>query len=257
MKSFLVRTDRSSLALLVLGFALAWVYLIWMAWGMQHMDAKLIAMPRMTDWTMLDLALVWLMWSLMMVGMMLPSAAPMVLAFGMVSRRVGPVRPSSHTLVFSSSYLLVWATFSIAAALLQWGLLRWRLISPMMASTSEWLAGGILCLAGVYQFTRLKAACLRLCQAPMAFLVKEWRTGRRGALVMGLRHGAYCVGCCWALMALLFVLGVMNLWWIAALSLFVMAEKAFPAARWLPRIVGAGLCGWGLCLIGHAALALT
>src|SRR5215472_7824240 len=143
MKSFLLRADRGIQAFLVLGFSLAWVYLIWMAWGMQHMDAKLIAMPRMTDWTMHDLALVWLMWSVMMVGMMLPSAAPMVLAFGMVSRRVDPVRPPSHALVFSSSYLLVWATFSIAATLLQWGLLRWRLISPMMASTSEWLAGGI------------------------------------------------------------------------------------------------------------------
>jgi predicted metal-binding membrane protein len=254
MKSFLARSDRSGLALLTFGSAFAWAYLIWMARGMQHMDAKLILMPGMTDWTPLDLALVWLMWSLMMVGMMLPSAAPMLLAFGAVGRRVDPIRPSSHTLAFCGGYLLIWAAFSIAATLLQWSLLSWRLVSPMMVSTSAWLGGGLLCLAGVYQFTRWKAACLRLCQAPQAFLVKEWRTGWRGALVMGLRHGVLCLGCCWALMALLFVLGVMNLAWIAALTLFVTAEKTFPAARWLPRIGGVGLCVWGLWLIGRAAL---
>jgi predicted metal-binding membrane protein len=257
MKSFLARSDRGSLALLALGSALAWVYLLWMAWGMQHMDAGLILMPRMTDWTVVDLALICLMWAVMMVGMMLPTAAPMLLAFRAVSSRVDPVRPSSHLLAFAAGYLLIWAGFSIAAALLQRGLLHWRLVSPMMVSTSTSLSGGLLCLAGVYQFTRWKAACLQLCQAPMAFLVKQWRTGGWGALVMGLRHGAFCLGCCWALMTLLFVLGVMNLWWIAALSLLVMAEKAFPAATWLPRVVGTGLCGWGLWLIGCAASALA
>jgi len=257
MKSFLARSDRGVLALAALVSALAWVYLLWMAWGMEHMDAGLILMPGMTDWTVADLALVFLMWSVMMAGMMLPTAAPMLMAFGAVSRRVDPVRPSRDLLAFCAGYLLIWAGFSVAAALLQWGLLRWRLVSPAMMSTSAWLSGGFLCLAGVYQFTRWKAACLLLCQSPMAFLVKQWRTGWWGALVMGLRHGAFCLGCCWALMALLFVLGVMNLWWIAALSLFVIAEKAFPAAAWLPRIAGSGLCAWGLWLIGRAAFAPT
>jgi predicted metal-binding membrane protein len=237
--------------------ALAWVYLGWMAWGMQHMQAPSILMPRMSGWTLIDLALVWVMWVLMMVGMMLPSAAPVVLGFRAMSRRVDPVRPGTHALAFAGGYVIVWAGFSTAAALLQWGMLEQRLISPMMVSTSAWLAGGLLFLAGVYQLTRWKAACLQLCRAPMAFLVKEWRAGTRGALIMGLRHGAFCLGCCWALMALLFVLGVMNLWWVMALTLFVLAEKTLPANEWLPRIGGAGLCAWGLWLIGRAVLDLA
>jgi len=254
MQSSTFRGDRGTLVILGFAAALAWAYLGWMAWGMQHVDAQAILMPGISDWSVIDLILVWAMWALMMVAMMLPAAAPMLLGFRAMSRRVNPVRPTTHALAFVVGYLIIWAGFSAAATLLQWGMLQWRLISPMMVSTSPWLAAGLLCMAGVYQFTRWKAACLRVCRAPMAFLVKEWRAGMPGALVMGLRHGAFCLGCCWALMALLFVLGVMNLWWIIALTLFVLAEKALPAAQWVARISGAGLLGWGLWLIGRVIL---
>jgi len=246
------RASRGGLAVLALAIALAWGYLAWMAWGMDHMDVHLVLMPAMIGWTGIDLALVWLMWSLMMVGMMLPSAAPMLLSFAAMGRRVDPVRPAAHGLAFAAGYFLVWTAFSAAVTLLQWGLLRWRLVSPMMVSTSAWFAGELLCLAGIYQFTRWKTACLASCREPMAFLVRHWQLGLHGALRMGLRHGAFCLGCCWALMALLFVLGVMNLWWIVVLTLFVLAEKTLPAARWLPRAAGAALIGWGLWLIARA-----
>jgi predicted metal-binding membrane protein len=243
---------RGNIAVLGLAVALAWAYLAWMAWGMQHMEVAIALMPSMVDWSALDLLLVWAMWALMMAGMMLPTAAPMLLAFGAMARRVDPPRPPAHALAFGTGYLAVWALFSVAATLLQWGLLEWRLVSPMMASTSPRLGGGLLILAGAYQFTRWKVACLELCRSPLAFLVKEWRTGLRGALIMGARHGVYCLGCCWALMALLFVLGVMNLLWIVALTLLVLAEKTLPTARWLVRASGAGLVGWGLWLLVHA-----
>jgi predicted metal-binding membrane protein len=245
---------RSAIFVLSLAIVLAWVYLAWMAWGMQHMDAQLILMPAMNDWGAVDLSLVWVMWALMMAGMMLPSAAPMLLAFQALSGRVNPVRPASHALAFAGGYLAVWAAFSAAASLMQWGLLQLRLVSPMMVATSAWLAGALLCLAGTYQFTRLKAACLGTCQSPLVFLVRQWRPGLRGAWAMGWRHGWVCLGCCWALMALLFVLGVMNLWWIIALTLLVLAEKALPAASWLPLASGAALLAWGLWLVLRTAV---
>jgi predicted metal-binding membrane protein len=248
---------RGDIALLVLAVLLAWAYLGWMIWGMQHMDVAMALMPGMVDWRVLDLLLVWAMWVLMMAGMMLPTAAPMLLAFGAMARRVDPPRPAAHTLAFGLGYLAVWAAFSVAATLLQWGLLEWRLVSPMMESSSPWLAGGLLILAGAYQFTRWKATCLALCRSPLAFLVREWRAGGRGALVMGARHGVFCLGCCWALMVLLFVLGVMNLLWIVTLTLLALAEKVLPQARWLVRASGVGFAGWGLCLLGQAAWRLA
>jgi predicted metal-binding membrane protein len=251
------RGSRGELALLCLAVAIAWSYLVWMAWGMGHMDAEMVLMPAMTHWQPLDLLLVWLMWALMMAAMMLPSATPMLLAFAAFSRRVSPPRPRGHTLAFAAGYLLVWAGFSAAATMLQWGLLEWRLISPMMEATSPWLAGSILVLAGAYQFSRWKVACLKVCRAPVEFLVQHWRAGMRGAVAMGLRHGAYCLGCCWALMVLLFALGVMNLIWIVALTLLVLAEKSLPTIQWLLRIGGGALCAWGLWLILRAAAAGT
>jgi predicted metal-binding membrane protein len=245
---------RASIAVLGLAVTLAWAYLAWMAWGMRHMDVAMALMPGMVDWSALDLLLVWAMWALMMAGMMLPTAAPMLLAFDAMARRVNPPRPPAHTLAFATGYLAVWATFSVAATLLQWGLLERRLVSPMMASTSPWLGGALLILAGAYQFTPWKMTCLALCRSPLGFLVKEWRRGLRGAVGMGVRHGVFCLGCCWALMALLFVLGVMNLLWIVALTLLVLTEKTLPAARWLVRASGAGLVGWGACLLVQAAL---
>jgi predicted metal-binding membrane protein len=240
------------LAALTFTIFVSWSYLGWMAWGMEHMQAQAFLMPAMSAWGPVDLALVWLMWAVMMMAMMLPPAAPMLLAFAAVSARLAASRPRTHLLTFAGAYLLVWAVFSAVAALLQWWLLRVRLVSPMMASTSAALAGGLLCTAGVYQFTRWKSACLRGCRSPMAFLVRHWQAGAGGAARMGLRHGLLCVGCCWALMSLLFVLGVMNLWWIVALTLLVLAEKVLPGWRWLTNTTGAALIGWGLWLLAHA-----
>jgi predicted metal-binding membrane protein len=246
------RSSRGGAALLCVGVAIAWSYLVWMAWGMHHMDVEMALMPAMANWQALDLLLVWVMWTLMMAGMMLPSATPMLLGFAALGRRVSPARPSAHMLVFAAGYLLVWSGFSAVATMLQWGLLEWRLVSPMMEATSPWLAGCLLVFAGTYQFTHWKVACLQLCRTPAEFLVQHWRPGTSGALIMGLRHGAYCLGCCWSLMGLLFVLGVMNLLWIVALTLLVLVEKTVPQTQWVRRIGGGVLCGWGLWVLVRA-----
>ncbi|MEP6943242.1 MAG: DUF2182 domain-containing protein [Betaproteobacteria bacterium] len=245
--------SRAGVALLLV-VALAWVYLAWMAWGMEHMDAGMVLMPRMTGWQPTDLLLVWTMWGFMMAAMMLPSATPMLLSFAAITDRAASAQPAMETIAFAGGYVLVWGTFSAAVTLLQWAALEARLITPGMEASGPWVAGALLVLAGVYQFTRWKLACLALCRAPMRFLVKYWRSGTRGALIMGVRHGLYCLGCCWALMLLLFVLGVMNLFWIIALALLVLAEKIVPNARWVVRLSGAGFIGWGAWLVARAVL---
>jgi predicted metal-binding membrane protein len=144
----------------------------------------------------------------------------------------------------------VWTGFSALATVAQWGLHVAALLSPGMVATSPWLGGGLLLAAGIFQWTPLKNACLRQCRSPVNFLLQSWREGPTGALVMGLRHGAYCAGCCWFLMALLFVAGVMNLLWVATIMAFVLLEKAAPKGDWIARFGGALLVGWGLLVIG-------
>jgi len=216
-----------------------------MAWGMAHMDrgAEMLIMPAMTHWKPADLALVFLMWTVMMAAMMLPSAAPLVRTFARTTGAPSPVLP---TFAFAAGYLAVWTAFSALATLGQWGLLELRLITPMMESASGWLSGGLLIGAGAFQFTRFKSTCLNKCRSPLGFLMTEWRPGAGGAFVMGLHHGVYCAGCCAMLMLLLFVLGVMNLAWIAVLTLIVLAEKALPTEGiWPSRVLGVGLVLWG------------
>lgn len=232
------------------GFALlliigaAWLYLAYMAWGMANMDqaASLMLMPAMQHWTALDLALVFIMWMVMMAGMMLPSAIPMVRIFD----RCRGVRGAPHTGLFVSGYLAVWSGFSLLATLAQWGLLELRLVTPMMQSASYWFSGGLLIGAGLFQFTRFKDRCLTHCRSPLGFMISEWRPGASGAFLMGVRHGLFCAGCCAMLMLLLFVLGVMNLIWILVLTLIVLTEK-LPVFERFPttRILGAGLILWG------------
>ncbi len=152
-------------------------------------------------------------------------------------------------------YVVVWAGFSVAAVALQYGLEGAALLSPMMEATSIVLAGAILIMAGVYQWTPWKQACLRHCRSPLEFVMTQWREGRRGAFVMGLRHGAYCVGCCWMLMLLLFVGGVMNLAWIAGLAAYVLLEKLAPAGPWVGRVAGLLLIGWGIATLFALPLA--
>ena len=242
---------------------LAWAYIVYLAGSMGTMDdggmATMAAMagPRWAAWGVADFALMFLMWAVMMAAMMLPSAAPMLLTFAAVNRRR---RESSHpfvpTGVFLGGYLLIWGGFSLAATLAQWGLNAAALLSPSMALAgfSPLLGGALLLAAGIFQWTPLKQSCLRHCRTPMGFLTADWREGRRGALTMGLHHGGYCLGCCWALMGLLFVLGVMNLLWIIALSALVLAEKALPGGLWIGRLAGIGLAVWGLGLIAAALM---
>ena len=164
----------------------------------------------------------------------------MVLTFAAVQRkRREQERATVPTVVFLLGYAVVWTTYAAAAALAQWRLHEAELLSAAMASTSARLGGALLLAAGAFQWTRLKEVCLSKCRSPLSFVMSEWREGRAGALVMGVRHGAYCVACCWALMALLFGAGVMNLWWIAGLAVFVLAERVLPGGQAVSRIGGA------------------
>jgi predicted metal-binding membrane protein len=234
----------------------SWLYLVYMAWGMADMEepAAQLLMPAMMHWGAMDLVLVFAMWAIMMVAMMLPSATPMVRTFVRSAQGQPGHSVASLTSAFVGGYLAIWTLFSAVITLSQWGLLELRLVTPMMESASAWLSGGLLVAAGVFQFTEFKNACLNKCRAPMGFLMTEWRPGVRGAFFMGLRHGAYCTGCCAMLMLLLFVLGVMNLGWIIVLTLVVLAEKLLPAESvWPTRALGAGLIAWGgyILLIGQ------
>lgn len=245
----------AALALLTL---LAWVYLFRIS---AHMAVPGMAMPGMGGmattpaapaWSAADFALAWIMWSVMMVGMMTPSAAPMLLTHVLVARdaaRRG--RRFASTAWFGAGYLLAWAGFSLFAAAAQGGLQRVGWLTPMLAPARPALAAIVLIAAGVYQFTSLKAACLTHCRAPMQFLQHHggFRAGAAGSLALGVRHGLYCVGCCWALMALLFAVGVMNLIWVAAIAAFVLIEKVSPAGPTLARLGGLACAAWGLALL--------
>jgi predicted metal-binding membrane protein len=182
------------------------------------------------------------MWVLMMIGMMVPSAAPMVLVFARYSRqRRDRSQPYTPAGAFLAGYLIVWTLFSLGATTLQWALDRAALLSPMMVSTSPSLGGGILIVAGVFQLTPYKSACLKHCRSPLEFFMKSWRSGVGGALRMGFEHGVYCTGCCWILMCILFVGGVMSLLWIGGITIFVLAEKLAPFGISLARVSGVAL----------------
>jgi predicted metal-binding membrane protein len=198
-------------------------------------------------------ALMFLMWFVMMAGMMLPSAAPTVLLYASMVRKNaarGTVLPAAW--IFVSGYVLVWAGFSLAATVLHALLEHAALVTPMMTPASRWLTGGLLVAAGIYQLTPLKDLCLTQCRNPLQFLMARWRPGPAGALRMGLAHGAYCVGCCWALMLLLFAIGVMNLIWVAMIAAFVFVEKLLPAGRITARFAGAALIAVGVTVMALA-----
>jgi predicted metal-binding membrane protein len=230
----------------------AWSYLLHSHAAMPDMDMPGMAMPESHAWGVMDAVLLFVMWAVMMAAMMLPSAAPMMQTFLTVNhRRQAAARPLVPVGIFLSGYLAVWTAYSVVAALAQWGLHKAALLSPTMAASSPALSGGLLVAAGVFQWTPLKRACLRGCRSPLSFLMSEWRDGRRGAFVMGLRHGSYCLGCCWMLMALLFVAGVMNLLWVAVLALFVMAEKILPRGEWIGRVTGVVLVTAGVAFLAR------
>jgi predicted metal-binding membrane protein len=230
---------------------LAWGYLVYMAGTLQKTSMGMdISMPSMQAWGVTDTSLTFLMWVVMMVAMMTPSALPVILMYRTISRTQHKENDRlSSTWLFLLGYLVTWTGFSAVATLGQWGLHSAALLTPMMASASPLLGGALLVGAGVYQFTPLKDACLSHCRTPMGFLTAEWREGKTGALVMGMRHGLYCVGCCWLMMALLFVGGVMNLVWVALIAAYILVEKVVPARMWLSRIAGIAAIAWGLWLV--------
>jgi predicted metal-binding membrane protein len=194
------------------------------------------------------------MWMVMMVGMMLPSAAPTILLFAALERKRLEGMPYGRTALFVAGYFLVWAAFSILAASAQAVLSRTGFLSMDMAVTSGILGGVVFVLAGLYELTPLKQRCLTHCRSPLEWLPRHLRPGRLGALVTGGEHGAYCVGCCWMLMLLLFVGGVMNLLWVAAIAAVVLVEKLFPRGMLSARLAGAVLVIAGIALIARPLL---
>ena len=242
-----LRRERVVVVSALLGVViLAWGYVLLGAGMSMHEMSGLPMARQHATWAPGHVAVVSVMWAVMMAAMMLPSAAPMILLYGTIARRRelrGDAAIGAG--VFGLGYVVVWAAFSLVAVALQFGLDYAALLSPMMSMTSRSVAGGVLIAAGVYQWTPLKQACLRRCRSPLEFLMTEWREGRRGAFIMGLRHGAYCLGCCWMLMLLLFVGGVMNVVWIGGIAVFVLIEKVAPGGHWIGRVAGAALVFWG------------
>jgi predicted metal-binding membrane protein len=236
-----IRAQASSGLIVWLPALAGWALLYWGATNMGSPAAQL-TMP-MSDWSAANWAAVFVMWAVMMAAMMLPTAMPMVSVFGTLNRSR---REAGRTLAFVGGYLALWTAFGAAATAAQWALQTGGFLSPMIVSMSPALSGALLIIAGVFQFTPLKHACLRACRSPLGFLVTDWRDGLWGAARMGIRHGLYCLGCCWALMALLFVGGAMNLLWIAALTLLVAMEKLAPKGDIIAKALGAVMIGGGV-----------
>lgn len=233
---------------------LAWCYLVYLdrqaADGEgQHAMMAGIDMAMQRSWSGADLFATFVMWIVMMVGMMTGPAAPVMLLYGSLHVRRQGVGLPPIVLCFGLGYLAVWAAFSAAMTLLQWALHEAMLLSPAMAVASRPVGGAILCVAGLYQLTPLKRACLTHCRSPLGFLLSHWRDGKRGAFVMGMRHGAYCLGCCWAMMGVLFVTGVMALTWVAALALLILLEKLGPAGLLVARVSGVVMVLGGVVLL--------
>jgi predicted metal-binding membrane protein len=247
-----IKRDRLIvIAGLALVMTLAWAWLIFGA-GLPMAPEMMPGMPGMVApaaWNLSYAGLMAFMWWTMMVAMMLPSAAPVLLLFAKVNRkeREGG-RPYVPTGTFAGGYLLVWGGFSLLATGIQWWLEQLGLLTSM-TTASAWLGGTILIGAGVWQLSPIKGICLQHCRSPLSFLSHGWRPGRQGAFWMGLQHGAYCLGCCWFLMGLLFFGGIMNLYWIIGLAAFVLLEKTVPMGNWGGRVAGLAAAGWGIYLL--------
>jgi predicted metal-binding membrane protein len=258
-----LRRDRIVVILaLTLLTALAWSYLLWLSvdiamGGMDMGDFRMIPsgmglmVPANMSWRGVEFTCVFVMWTVMMIGMMTPSAAPMLLMYARVGRQTeAQGTPLAPTVWFTAGYFLVWVAFALLATLVQWALERTALLDSAMASTSNVLAGLVFVAAGSYQWTRLKDVCLAQCQPPFTFLMRRggFRRDAPGSLMLGLRHGAYCVGCCWVLMTLLLVGGVMNVLWIALLALLIILEKVTPFGRPIAHLAGIVLVAAGAWL---------
>jgi predicted metal-binding membrane protein len=263
VETAVLRRDRVVVVLaLTLLTALAWSYLLWLSadmamGGMDMGDFRMIPsgmglmVPAHTPWQAMEFAFVFAMWTVMMVGMMTPSATPMIVMYARMGRQTETRdTPFAATVWFATGYFLVWVAFALLATLVQWALERTVLLDSWMASTSNVLGAFVFVAAGSYQWTRLKDVCLAQCQRPFAFLMRQggFRRDAPGSLMLGLRHGAYCVGCCWVLMTLLLVGGVMNVLWIALLALLIIVEKVTPFGRPIAHLAGIVLVAAGAWL---------
>ncbi len=249
-----MRHDRAVVAVgLLLVLVLSWAYLLAGAGTLQEMSDMLMPMSA-GPWTLRHAIIMLVMWAVMMAAMMLPGAAPMILLYATIARgHYTEGKPASMAGFFAGGYVLVWSAFSVVAVALQFALEKASILSPMMEISSITLAGAVLIAAGLYQWTPLKQACLKHCRSPLEFVLTRWRDGAGGAFLMGIEHGSYCVGCCWLLMLLLFVGGLMNMAWVAGIALFVLLEKLVPGGRWMGRLAGAVLIGWGATTLLLAA----
>jgi predicted metal-binding membrane protein len=255
----LLARDRRLIALALAALVvLAWSYLLVLSKQMSA-DASMASMPGMpgmggeTGASAQSLALTVLMWWTMMIGMMVPSAAPMILLFGSVQRRqLAAESPRLRVALFTGGYLAIWGVFSVLAAGAQLALTKLALLAPLDLTVTAWLGAVLVALAGIYQLTPLKNACLRRCRSPAEFLSSRWRRGNAGALRMGIEHGLYCVGCCWLLMSLLFVVGIMNLVWVAVIAAFVLIEKLVPQGETTAKLNGVALLALALFLAINA-----
>jgi predicted metal-binding membrane protein len=274
LESVLKRDRLVILASLVALFLLAWIFLISLAGEMATMEgmaARMMGMrvddgiARLLELTLSPMtagyadsgatfALVAIMWLVMMVGMMLPSAAPTILLFAALERKAKAGAPLARSAFFTAGYFLTWGAFSVAAAALQTALHQAGFLSMEMAATSALLGGAIFVLAGLFEFTPLKARCLVHCRSPLEWLPQHWKPGKAGALRMGAEHGLYCVGCCWTLMLLLFVGGVMNLLWVAVIAAIVLIEKLLPRGPIFARAAGVAFAIWGVAMIARQVL---
>lgn len=204
---------------------------------MVHMEMNM--MPEMMNWDFIRFLLTFVMWFVMMIAMMVPSVTPAVFVFSSVyKKRAEYSKPFVSSWIFLLGYLTIWLIFSFFATVIQWILHETALLSPMMKTNSGILGGIILISCGVFQWSNLKNNCLKHCRSPINFLMDEWRDGKIGAFIMGIRHGLFCVVCCWLLMLLLFLTGVMNLFWIALIALFILIEKIAPKGIWVSRFTG-------------------
>jgi predicted metal-binding membrane protein len=245
--------DRVAIVAALAGItAISWAYTWSQVSAMTGIEE--LAMPtEFGPWSVSDVALNVAIWWIMMVGMMVPSAGPMVLIFAAVNRgKRARGQPFVPVAVFAAGYLAAWGVFGLAATFAEWGLEQAAAISPETQRVGPALAACIVIAAGIYQLTPLKYSCLAKCRSPLDFVLNHWRNGAAGAMRMGLEHGFYCLGCCWVLMALLFAVGIMNLLWMAALTAFVLVEKLFPAGQWAARIGGVSLLAFGVFLLTQA-----
>jgi predicted metal-binding membrane protein len=259
----MVRRERwiliSGLTVLVL---FAWVYLFYLSNSMSQSDMRMgagmqTAMPAPMPWSRSEFLLTFLMWAVMMAGMMIPSAMPMVMIFDKLRRQRHPGKTAiQYTGLFVAGYLAAWTAYSFFAALAQGWLHNKALLDMNAAATSPLLGGLVLMAAGGYQFTKWKNACLRYCRSPLGYLMTEWRDGLDGAFRMGVQHGAFCLVCCWMLMALLFIVGVMNLLWGVVITVYVLIEKVAPKGQWISRAAGAGMLLWGVWILGSFLLPI-